>query len=603
MARGKDAGDPPPGPHAIRGSRGEPPPPRCFDIGLALAGAVSAGAYTAGVMDFLIQALEAWESAKAAERERHGDDFRRWEVPPHDVRLRVMCGASAGAITAAIAAVALVEDFAPVTEVPPSGAARANKFYRSWVEEADIGPMLALADLKGGRAVTSLLNAAALDPIARAATDFDWRGRWRPYVADRLDLFLTVTNLRGVPYGIELHGVTPAEHQMSAHADHMAFTLMRPGASQARDDRFSRGVALRPDRPTDSGWEKLAQAALASSAFPVGLAPRALSRPAGDYNRRPWIIPRDRPEKGLCADETPIRPGWSLGDDNPYGFLTVDGGAINNEPLELARRVLAGRRGRNPRGASEADSAVIMIDPFPNAVPFDPDYQAKADVVSVLKATASTLLAQARFKADELKLAQRRDVFSRFVIAPIRYREQDGGTTPEAFALASGGLGGFGGFLNVGFRAHDFQLGRRNCQRFLRKHFILAADNPRFADWPDALKKKKEYLVRRSAGDFLPIIPLVGDAAKTVPQPAWPHLPADEVERLRTLVRGRTKAVGGRLIDQYGGGWVGRLGWWAFRRRVVRKIMDWVESDLAARGQYVRSAPSGPESEFPIADS
>jgi len=32
-----------------------------FRIGLALSGAISAGAYTAGVLDYLFQALNAWE--------------------------------------------------------------------------------------------------------------------------------------------------------------------------------------------------------------------------------------------------------------------------------------------------------------------------------------------------------------------------------------------------------------------------------------------------------------------------------------------------------------------------------------------------------------
>ena len=31
-----------------------------FEIGLVMAGAVSAGAYTAGVVDFLIRALDQW---------------------------------------------------------------------------------------------------------------------------------------------------------------------------------------------------------------------------------------------------------------------------------------------------------------------------------------------------------------------------------------------------------------------------------------------------------------------------------------------------------------------------------------------------------------
>ena len=35
-----------------------------FQIGLAMSGAISAGAYTAGVFDFLIQALDEWEKAR-----------------------------------------------------------------------------------------------------------------------------------------------------------------------------------------------------------------------------------------------------------------------------------------------------------------------------------------------------------------------------------------------------------------------------------------------------------------------------------------------------------------------------------------------------------
>ena len=58
-----------------------------FEIGLVMAGAVSAGAYTAGVLDFLIQALDQWHEGK------RGDDPR---CPRHDVSLKVLAGASAG---------------------------------------------------------------------------------------------------------------------------------------------------------------------------------------------------------------------------------------------------------------------------------------------------------------------------------------------------------------------------------------------------------------------------------------------------------------------------------------------------------------------------
>ena len=59
---------------------------RRFDLGLVMAGAVSGGAYAAGVVDFLIQALDAWHAAKAD---------RAGAMPEHDVRIRAMSGASA----------------------------------------------------------------------------------------------------------------------------------------------------------------------------------------------------------------------------------------------------------------------------------------------------------------------------------------------------------------------------------------------------------------------------------------------------------------------------------------------------------------------------
>ncbi len=69
-----------------------------YEIGLAMAGAISAGAYSAGVIDFLFQALEEWE--------RHRGQPG---VPNHSVCIKVISGASAGAITGALGAAALAE--------------------------------------------------------------------------------------------------------------------------------------------------------------------------------------------------------------------------------------------------------------------------------------------------------------------------------------------------------------------------------------------------------------------------------------------------------------------------------------------------------------
>jgi predicted acylesterase/phospholipase RssA len=67
-----------------------------FEIGFALAGAISAGAYTAGILDFFFQALNEWEKARNAAG-----------TPGHRVSLQVITGASAGAITGALGVVAL----------------------------------------------------------------------------------------------------------------------------------------------------------------------------------------------------------------------------------------------------------------------------------------------------------------------------------------------------------------------------------------------------------------------------------------------------------------------------------------------------------------
>lgn len=52
-----------------------------FEIGLVLSGAVSAGAYSSGVIDFLIEALDNWYQQKQVQQQLHGDDYSQWEIP------------------------------------------------------------------------------------------------------------------------------------------------------------------------------------------------------------------------------------------------------------------------------------------------------------------------------------------------------------------------------------------------------------------------------------------------------------------------------------------------------------------------------------------
>ena len=74
-----------------------------FYLGLNMSGTVSAGAYTAGVIDFLVEAMDAWCAERERQKQRFGDNYNAWTIPPHEVELAVMAGASGGGITAASA--------------------------------------------------------------------------------------------------------------------------------------------------------------------------------------------------------------------------------------------------------------------------------------------------------------------------------------------------------------------------------------------------------------------------------------------------------------------------------------------------------------------
>src|SRR5690606_36345859 len=142
---------------------------RPFRVGLTMAGAVSAGAYTAGVVDFLLEALEAW-SAEKRRLQDAGVPRADWPIPPHEVMIEAMSGTSAGAMTTALAAVAFCSETKPVRRLPEAGEDSGNLLYESWVRRIYIGRLLTLEDLRDAKApVRSLLDGTCLSAIAHEA--------------------------------------------------------------------------------------------------------------------------------------------------------------------------------------------------------------------------------------------------------------------------------------------------------------------------------------------------------------------------------------------------------------------------------------------------
>ncbi len=558
---------------------------RTFEIGFVMAGAISAGAYTAGVMDFVFEALDAYEEAKAAPG---------WDGPTHAVRLPVMAGASAGGMTSAISALHAFYDLAHVWPGKPAPPPGLNRLYSSWVTDISLEALLETTDLAGGNeknGVLSLLCCDVLDRIVDSAFGLAGPVRKRDWVGgdDRtLRVMLTLSNVRGVPYSFPIFGANANErYGMLNHADYYDFEV---GAADADGGTLALNVEAQ-DFGRSEPWLRYKTAALATGAFPVGLRPRIVERTDASWYAFSGCVGYDDPATGAFV---PIAPD-SFSDEVPYRFASVDGGTIDNEPLELARRYLAGRDLRNPRDGQAADKAVVLVAPFPNfqqAPPFSGDLK----LVHLLPQLSSMLIQQARFKPDELELAANDKVFSRFMISPVR--EGDGSDAARKYPIACGVMGGFGGFIHESFRRHDYLLGRRNAQAFLRWNFALPDTNPLFAGvpisperWqvrdaegatgslgPEADRGLKVKLFSPSVAGGVPrpgypVIPLVGELLNPIeigpddqPKPG-----AVSLDDLEAPIRARAEKVIGTLLDVDLHDEVATSGWFGGLERYAAK--------------------------------
>ncbi len=483
-----------------------------FELGLVLAGTVSAGAYTAGVLDYLLEALDAWQRAK----EDH-DPL----APPHGVVISTIAGASGGGINGALLLRAAGWQF-------PHGPSQHNPFYSYWLGGSDFQKLLKPGPADGIPGLSSILNCASFDVHAAKTIEFTGQPlgtvgspRHRAFLADPLRMFMTVGNLSGLPYTIQLAGETALSHVLCAHGDYMRFALNVdkgvPNKPRSRPDE----LGLQSTSPPDANWTYIRDAALATCAFPIAFLARRLTRPLIAAGFRVAAVPGD---KGGC-EVAQLVPNWdelSAGEPDPRQttFLNVDGGVFNNEPLELVRTALAGFCHRNARNASKADRAVIMVDPFSDPETLSRPKQ--GNLAAVIGAIVTSLIHQARFKPEDIALAYAENVYSRFLIAPVGPGPRNQRTVGER-AIASGALAGFSGFVDPSFLAYDFSLGRVNAHKFLAEHLALpvtlppeAADpdkpnNPIFAHWTSDQIKTYAFRNRQDPNDtktYLPIIPL-----------------------------------------------------------------------------------------------
>ncbi|GJE18168.1 hypothetical protein AIGOOFII_2890 [Methylobacterium marchantiae] len=544
-----------------------------------------------------------------------------------------MAGASAGAITGALGIVALARGLRPVTLSDEETAVlqgTANTpfqsircvlptLYETWVTRPcmvaaagskrkdllgkdDVAPCgpdgKVLTPTKGAKPLLlrSVLNATLLDEIERAGLLHPESGPAAqpgpfPYLADTLNLIVTVTNLRGIPFDVAFG---QGSYGMQTHGDRLHFAIGGVGtAVWPKTDGLwlAADKSLRLDAATLPGpgqgdiseeWRSYGNAAIASAAFPGGLAPRTVSTPFEQYEKRQY--PYRLTNTGINA----AFPS-SVDLTGKYNFVAVDGGVVNNSPFDFVEHALW-NPGETCKTGEDADRAVIMVAPFPEPPAFPPEGYPALEIVSIFRALFPALIDQARFRPSELGPAVNPNDRSRFMISPIRSLQNG---PIERYPIACGLLGGFGGFLDEAFRAHDYQLGRRNCQRFLASVFGLPASSSVLMGSDGAVC---QALSSRSdpygkGAEEAMILPLCGNAAVEVGLPPWPKMSGSAFRTLSKRIAGRLDAIHRPFIaaqvQKSEIRWAASGLYRISRRRLLNFIELTILSDLVRRNQIV----------------
>lgn len=403
-------------------------------------------------------------------------------------------------------------------------------------DTSDIGTLIIDGPGFGNKQrVPALLNAQMMDQAVVDMTAYAQQPgqKERPWIAKPLRVAITVANLRGIPYQITdipmLGDYTG--NSLVQHDDFAWFAVPNwLGTEEGEPEKDKRPDEFWLSRLPVAGltveYATLPQWAVASGAMPIGLKARTLNRPAEQYVYRPR--PRATDTKAIV--DWP-QPDWSelpeVLHGEPYTFSGVDGGSFNNDPVRLVHAALAGSIGRNPRSSSDANRAILLIDPL---VDKPSDIKPTGiSLIEVVKSIVDAYIKESRYLTADLELFADPNIFSRFQLVPNRTvdeKEQVG----EA-ALAGTDFFALGGWCARAFRVHDFLLGRANMAQYLRSELNLSGDNPLFHNWEFYLRadyamekdgtRKKIDKNTPTSSYYLPVIPLPPDNF-SVTVPDWP---------------------------------------------------------------------------------
>lgn len=532
------------------------PTPDVFELAIACCGGTSTGPYVAGVLDFLWEAFEEWRKAAAA-----------GAAPAHKVRIRYLVGASAGGLSLGLASLATIKAFPHVYDdrlwaqyhpapTPPQPKEQ-NPHYRAWVREITLDRLLSNPnEVESGQIY--LFHSAPAEicntVLAAVATAPD-ADQPRDWVCDPLELRTTIGNLQGIPYALDFNhlaaGAAMTSEFWEMHRDNIGFAFstaavggVATGPGPAPDCHELPHGAF--DNPPPTNPPALVQARALFDAAMVATSAIPLVFKVTEVPQNPLVYAWrtaywDRDQARAVVDQ----PVWAANEPppNPINYAATDGGLFDNQPFNVAHQRLAGVRGRNPQDPATACRAVLLIDPLAQdaePIPHNPDASKIFEVIT--KLVLSPIL-QDRLDTMDLAQIKAETIYSRFMIAPSRVSPINAAVSwSPSKSLLSAPLDAFLGFAAEPYREHDFLLGRRNAQQFLRRTFALPSTSPivsAAAGWRPTDEFTEDGVV------FRPLVPLRGRAADEQPLPVWDWraLTPEDVDRYTKLVGARADAI------------------------------------------------------------
>lgn len=254
-------------------------------LAITISGAVSLGSYEAGVLYEIIHALRQHNSDPAT------SDAEK-------VHIDVLAGASAGGMTATIAAQKLLYE-ASALESPYD-----NAFYLPWVADVSMDGLLSFHG--DDDASKSIFSSQHIKDISQRYLTQRYRSQparireKHPACAETLRLGLALANLNGVDYGVNL--LPQGRFIYTCHQDRLCACFE---AANPTDDTFEL-------------WETLRNAAVSCGAFPFAFRTVDVTRSRGDYDLKNLITP-------ITANQI---------------FTYTDGGTFQNEPLGIAKNLV-----------------------------------------------------------------------------------------------------------------------------------------------------------------------------------------------------------------------------------------------------------------------